>query len=275
MNYFGFVYLWLDKKTKKYYIGSHLGSIDDGYPGGGTLFRRAFKKRPNDFKRRIIYYHTNTNRQELYDIEEEILVKYVKFEELGKRYYNLKRKGLGQDPEVARQIALEKSKNGNHPASNPKVKEKLRQATLKQIEEGRNAFVGPTMNAQLLSEGRHTSQRPESCKKISEARQRELANGTSPSKGKVAVKDKDGNVFMLAVEEYYIRRNVDVWHTSKYRVKGKKWYNDGIKNYYEYESEANASWERGVLRTYNDGEKEYLASKNTKKAHWKSGKLKK
>ena len=50
----GFVYLWYDKKKKKYCLGSHYGSIDDGYITSTGYMMKAYKKRPDDFKRRIL-----------------------------------------------------------------------------------------------------------------------------------------------------------------------------------------------------------------------------
>lgn len=32
-NYTGFVYIWRDRKNKMFYIGSHMGKLDDGYIG--------------------------------------------------------------------------------------------------------------------------------------------------------------------------------------------------------------------------------------------------
>ena len=57
-DYFGFVYIWHDIKHSKYLIGSHLGSVDDGYTTstGGEHVKRVFKKRPETMKRRILEY---------------------------------------------------------------------------------------------------------------------------------------------------------------------------------------------------------------------------
>ena len=52
----GFVYKWTDSTNNKTYIGSHMGSINDGYIGSGTFFRAAYKKRPQSFSREILEY---------------------------------------------------------------------------------------------------------------------------------------------------------------------------------------------------------------------------
>lgn len=114
VNYFGFVYIWYDRKQKMYYIGSHIGHLDDKYPGTNRRLNFAQKKRPEDFKRRIIYYHPNSDRKELYNIEAFILQNFVKEEELNKRYFNLKRAALGNDSNSAKRIVKKMFEDGKH-----------------------------------------------------------------------------------------------------------------------------------------------------------------
>jgi hypothetical protein len=89
---YGFVYIWLDKKHKRYYIGCHWGSIDDGYVCSSPWMMQAYRIRPHDFKRRII--KTNiAYRVELYE-EEQVWLNYIKEDEIKPknskpRYYNL------------------------------------------------------------------------------------------------------------------------------------------------------------------------------------------
>lgn len=51
----GFVYRWTDSSNGMYYLGSHCGSIDDGYIGSGRHFKYAYKKRPECFEREVLY----------------------------------------------------------------------------------------------------------------------------------------------------------------------------------------------------------------------------
>jgi len=51
----GFVYKWINTRNGKWYIGSHKGSVDDGYVGSGVIFRKAYKKHKDYFVREIIY----------------------------------------------------------------------------------------------------------------------------------------------------------------------------------------------------------------------------
>jgi hypothetical protein len=50
----GFVYIWYDRKHKRFYIGSHWGREDDGYICSSSWMKKAYAKRPEDFKRRIL-----------------------------------------------------------------------------------------------------------------------------------------------------------------------------------------------------------------------------
>lgn len=87
-NTYGFVYLWRDRKHKRYYIGSHWGAEDDGYICSSRWMRKAYRRRPEDFKKRRIIARIYTNRKDLLD-EEYRWLQMIKPEELGKRYYNL------------------------------------------------------------------------------------------------------------------------------------------------------------------------------------------
>ena len=88
----GFIYIWYDRKRKMYYIGSHWGRIDDGYICSSNRMRDAYRRRPQDFKRRII--KIGIERTKLLDEEHEWLQK-IKESELGKKYYNLRQHKWG------------------------------------------------------------------------------------------------------------------------------------------------------------------------------------
>jgi group I intron endonuclease len=51
----GFVYRWYDSSNGMYYVGSHKGTVNDGYIGSGKRFSRAYSKRPECFTREIFY----------------------------------------------------------------------------------------------------------------------------------------------------------------------------------------------------------------------------
>jgi len=90
---FGFVYLWYDRKTKRYYIGSHKGTPNDSYICSSSWMKSAYKRRPKDFKRRILST-VHSNKTDLLNAEQRYL-NMIKEEELGKKYYNLKKSAHG------------------------------------------------------------------------------------------------------------------------------------------------------------------------------------
>lgn len=81
----GFIYLWYDKKRKMYYIGCHWGTEDDGYVCSSNRMRDAYRRRPHDFKRRII--QRNILKEDLLSVEHRWL-SLVKDNELEIKYYN-------------------------------------------------------------------------------------------------------------------------------------------------------------------------------------------
>jgi hypothetical protein len=94
MKAFGFVYIWFDRKRRKYCVGSHQGDPDDGYVTSTGWMMRAYRKRPEDFKRRIIAYCFIDDLKELRALEQRWL-QMIKPCELGERYYNYKRVATG------------------------------------------------------------------------------------------------------------------------------------------------------------------------------------
>jgi len=85
---YGFVYIWFDRKHKRYYIGAHWGTETDGYICSSPWMIKAYKRRPFDFKRRILE-RIYTNRKQTFIAEEKYL-DLIKQEEFGKKYYNLR-----------------------------------------------------------------------------------------------------------------------------------------------------------------------------------------
>lgn len=87
MKKYGFIYIWFDRKHKRYYIGSHWGTEDDGYICSSSWMKKAYNHRSKDFKRRILA-RVYTTRKELLDEEHRWLL-MIDAHELGKHYYNL------------------------------------------------------------------------------------------------------------------------------------------------------------------------------------------
>lgn len=100
--YTGYVYIWLDTRSKFYYIGSHQGYVDDCYICSNTSMLRAYKLRPETFKMRVLQYGYGDYIQ-LRSIEQKWL-NLIKDEELmiseniknnTCRYYNVKKTAHG------------------------------------------------------------------------------------------------------------------------------------------------------------------------------------
>jgi hypothetical protein len=92
MNKYGFVYIWRDRKHARYYIGSHWGTEDDGYVCSSFWMKQAYKLRPEDFRRRILF---RIDDRILLRQKEEEWLRLIKPEELKERYYNLSLGGTG------------------------------------------------------------------------------------------------------------------------------------------------------------------------------------
>jgi len=86
MEKYGFIYIWRDRKHKRYYVGMHWGYADDGYVCSCSWMLQAYKRRPQDFKRRILKKVFDRSKLRA---EEQRWFSFIKKEELGKRYYNL------------------------------------------------------------------------------------------------------------------------------------------------------------------------------------------
>jgi hypothetical protein len=146
---YGFVYIWYDKKHKRYYIGCRWGNENDGYICSSTWMKRGFKIRPKDFKRRILS-RIYSNKKELLE-EEYRWLSMISDTELGHKYYNLHNHHFGHwsTDENKKLTVGEKISNShkNNPnwgqwSKNKKMsdetKEKLRAANRNQFENDKN-----------------------------------------------------------------------------------------------------------------------------------------
>lgn len=90
MQKYGFVYIWYDRKKRMFYVGSHWGTEDDGYICSSTRMKRAYRRRPETFKRRVLK-KVFTDRTVL-AAEEQRYLDMIDPSQLGIRYYNLNTK---------------------------------------------------------------------------------------------------------------------------------------------------------------------------------------
>ena len=126
----GFIYIWYDKKHKRYYIGCHMGEENDGYICSSTWMKIGYKKRCVDFKRKIL--ERNILRENLYE-REAYWLSMIKKEELGKKYYNLSnvKKGHWNLSENKEDINLRRKK-----AISDAIKEKWKDETYVKKQRG-------------------------------------------------------------------------------------------------------------------------------------------
>jgi len=128
MEKYGFVYIWRDRKHNRYYIGSHWGTEDDGYVCSSAWLMQAYKKRPQDFKRKIIKRIYST-RIDLLN-EEFKWLSLIKEHEIKIRYYNLNIKSTGHwtaYPENVKTIQEKISLKTKEAMQNPEIKHNFKE----------------------------------------------------------------------------------------------------------------------------------------------------
>jgi len=172
MEKYGFVYIWFDRKHKRYYIGCHWGNENDGYICSSSNMKSAYNRRPGDFKRKIIS-RIYSDKKTLLE-EEYRWLNQIKKTELGVRYYNLhnhhfshwsanlnqaktlserisqKTKEAMYRPEVRAKylVGIETRDNG---ASKPEVRQKKRESMIKTMAEKfpvENRYNPPEFNSE-------------------------------------------------------------------------------------------------------------------------------
>lgn len=129
MEKYGFIYIWRDKKHNRYYLGSHWGSEDDGYICSSAWMKNSFKRRPDDFKRRILS-RIYTDKRNLLELENKWL-KLIKDEELKVKYYNLRNKDFNHwsiDQDLSLSIKEKISIKTKEAMHKPEIREKFLQS---------------------------------------------------------------------------------------------------------------------------------------------------
>tara|TARA_X000001382_G_scaffold112888_1_gene90371 strand:- start:1211 stop:1942 length:732 start_codon:yes stop_codon:yes gene_type:complete len=160
---YGFVYIWYDRKHKRYYLGCHWGTEDDGYVCSSDWMKRAYKRRPNDFKRKILK-RVYRSRADLID-EEYRFLSMINEEELGKRYYNLTNHRNGHwttDPQkkitVGQKISAKNKANPNFGKWN----------CGKSLSEETKNKIAESTSIAMKEHYKENPRTPETCKKIGE-----------------------------------------------------------------------------------------------------------
>lgn len=186
---YGFVYIWYDRKHKRYYVGCHWGTVDDGYICSSSWMNKSFKNRPQDFKRRIL--KTNIpSRQEMFE-EELRYLQMIKPSEIKPtnpkpRYYNLRitlNTHWLYDPEkiktVGQKISAAKKGKNTGPRS-PEVGAKISAAKKAAAEKRRQLYDGYSQPPEIRKKYALNSKRVQSIEersKRSESMKKAWANG--------------------------------------------------------------------------------------------------
>lgn len=163
---YGFIYVWYDRKNKMFYVGCHWGLETDKYVCSSERMRSAYRRRPGDFRRRVV--QRIVNRSELLT-EEHKWLSQIKDEELGKKFYNLSKHHFGHwsSSSDARSIA---KKSGD-----------ARRGRKLPVEADRGAKISAAKQAakqkRLLETGSSTSE----AQKLVGLKNRELRKGSKLS----------------------------------------------------------------------------------------------
>lgn len=238
---YGFIYIWRDRKHNRYYIGSHWGTENDGYICSSRWMRKSYRRRSQDFKRRIISRVT-TSKQDLLEKEHQWL-QLISSEKLGKSYYNLRTHHPGHwssnpDTQSLRQKISEKTKAA---MSRPEVREK----TL----EGYRTRNTRGQNPQKTKEKRRTSMVATMAKKFP-VENRYQANSVNSEEHSIAMKSQAKKFWETATPEQKAERARKI--TEKQlgvprkgnAGKGSVWWNNGLINTKSF-TQPSPDWVRG------------------------------
>lgn len=130
----GFIYRWTNTVNNKKYIGSHMGTEDDGYIGSGKLFLAAVKKYGiNKFEREILEWVDTTDRFVLLEREKYYLNLYNAASD--KNYYNVAKDVIGGNTKEGwSPERREKYRNQIRKIWNSRSEDTIRQITSKRKE---------------------------------------------------------------------------------------------------------------------------------------------
>lgn len=111
-----FVYCWTDHKTNMLYIGSHKGTVDDGYICSSKVMIEEYNLRSSDFTRQIIAEGTEKDIRKL---ENKILTSLDAASDIN--FYN-KHNGFGEylSDEVKQKISRASKKTWENLSENKK-----------------------------------------------------------------------------------------------------------------------------------------------------------
>lgn len=224
---YGFVYIWFDRKHKRFYIGSHWGYENDRYICSSRWMRKAYRRRQQDFRRKILS-RIFTNRKETFDKEQEWLNK-IKDKELGKRYYNL--------------CKFSKNHWSTNEEKRLSIAEQTRQRCLgKPLSKEHVEKIIKTRKEKYPSHSEETKQ------KISDKLKGRILNENQINAIKI-------NAEKLRGKPAYnrgVKVSEEQAEANRNRTKGMKWINNGIEcRFLRKEESIPEDWKFGNLNTIN------------------------
>lgn len=196
MEKYGFIYIWYDRKRKMYYVGSHWGTETDGYICSSNRMRDAYRRRPHDFKRRIL--KRNIKREELLQ-EEYNWLSLIDEKDIGVKYYNLRKHKWGHwstDESSRKSIAeklSEKHTGKKYPnRKKPKPFSEEHKRKMSERMKGNTLTLGRSLSDEhkkILSEkNKGRVHNEESINRIKEARKKQVI--TEETKKKISETQK-------------------------------------------------------------------------------------
>ena len=179
MEKYGFIYIWFDRKRKMFYVGSHWGTEDDGYICSSNRMRDAYRRRPEDFGKKRILSKIYTNRLDLFN-EEFKWLSLIKDEELGKKYYNLRKWHAGhwttdenKRLSMGEKISIKVKENFQDPEFRKKYEEGLKTRDYSYIKTSEKYIESRSILGKANKGRKHTG---EALKNIQEAAKKRIPN---------------------------------------------------------------------------------------------------
>ena len=101
-KYTGYVYIWFDTKASLFYVGGHYGKVEDCYVCSSVTMKKAYNKRPESFRMRVLEYTFGTvcelrecEQKWLNMIKDEELLLTENVKNKTAKYYNVKKTSMG------------------------------------------------------------------------------------------------------------------------------------------------------------------------------------
>lgn len=190
MEKYGFVYIWYDRKHKRYYVGCHWGHENDRYICSSTWMRNAYKTRPKDFKRRILQ-RVHTSKIDMFIAEQQWL-NLIKPKECKIRYYNIS---------LNNRNYIDSLTEDNRKSVRKKISESVRRSLLEpEVQERKK----------LGYQRRDTKSADPA---VRSKRQLTMLSG-GKNKGKITAKDSAGNIFHTTKDDPRWLSG-EIWAASK------------------------------------------------------------